>query len=734
MRRLHASSPLVTLLAMAGMAFGQTQDANEGAPAAEAPAAADSVASPSPDAGESAPPSEDGANPDDSDQDEPPFDPIEEMTNDAAIAASPDDGGPLIVGESRETWSGFKLLRWDGGLTYRYQQTDEELEQTGQPTQTDNETRHRYMLDLNGEAIIGHRNLFDLTGSVQLGLEQIEIDSSGQSFTDSEDDFLALFDLNALILGTSKAPVDVWARREQENLDRAFAGSIDQTITEYGIGTRWMTEAASTTFRLYQREQSLKGGFDSIDSTITQQTFSAQSNIRLTPTSKLDLSYVFDRITEDQLNYQDEFDRHDFSLVHTQGFGGEAVPHELRSSLRFYDQSGKQEQTRMRWDELLTLRHTEDFETRYQTLVEQFDVGDQSQLQLRGQAQAIHHLFESLTTTVTVGGQHLGLDDFTSDELFTSLRFDYTKKVPLGQLEAAVGGAFNSQTNSDRGSTLSIVNETHRLVDGFPTIVARRNVIASTVRVTAIGGFPTYIEGIDYSLVVFTDRFELRSLIGGAIVNGQSVWVSYDVGPDPGNDIDTTSLNVSLRYSITQGALDGLAFYTRYNKVTQELRSGDPNLITLEDLDDLLLGIEYERGGFTGRYEYNDHDSTFDPYSLHRVQLLYSRRIGLASRIVAEASREMIDFRRQNEEVVFDRASITSTWRLSQSTELLAALQYRNEDSSDDGVTQGFDQKLGVNWQYGRTSVSGAFKNSFVDSERSTNTAQFIEIEVTRRF
>jgi len=709
---------------MAGLALGQSQDASNTTDSQ--PTASQNVPSDGPsDAIDSDPgtPAEDSLD-----------DPIEEMTNDATIAAAPSEDGPLIVGESRATWSGFKLLYWDGGLSYRYRQTDETLKQTGQTTQKDKETRHRYLLDFNGEAIIGHRNLFDLNGGFQLGLEQIDSENNQQTFTDSEDDFLALFDLNALILGTSKFPIDVWARREQENLDRAFAGSIDQETTEYGIGARWQTESAATSFRLYQREQTLKGGFDSIDSSVTQQSFSAQSNIRITPTSKLELSYIFDHITENQTNFEDDYNRHDLSIVHSQIFGGEEAPHELRSSLRLYTQDGNQEQTRIRWDELLTLKHSEDFQTRYQTLVEQFDVDDQSQLQLRGQAQAIYHLFDSLSTTVTVGGQHTSVDDFTSDELFASLHFDYTKKVPLGRLEAAVGGAFNSQSNSDRGSTLSIVNETYRLVDGFPTVVARRNVIGSTVRVTAVGGFPTYIEGIDYSLTVFTDRFELRTLVGGAITNGQSVWVSYDVGPDPGNDIDTTNINASLRYAINEGFFDGLAFYTRYNKVTQDLRSGDPSLITLEDLDDLLLGVEFERLGFTARYEYNDHDSTFDPYSLHRIQVLYARRIGLASRIAADVSREVIDFRLQNEDITLDRASITSTWRLSQSTEFLAAIQYRNEDSSVNGVTTGFDQKLGINWKYGRTSVSGAFKNSFVDGEESSDASQFIEIEVSRRF
>lgn len=724
MRRLRGPTPLVALLAMAGMALGQTAEpSTEPAKGGEAASAPEPATASEPSSGEA--PAESGE----------PADPMDEMTNDAVVEATGEDGGPVIVGVPRETWSGFKLIRWGGGLEYRYQHHEDTIDTTGQPRQTDTETRNRYLLNLDGEAIAGHKNLFDLTGSMQLGLEQIENESTGATtFSESEDDFVTLFDLNALILGTSKAPTEIYAQRSQESFDQAFAGTIDQTTTEYGISTRLQTENTGTTFRLYQRDQTTSGGFANLDSSSKQQSFSAISNIRLSPVSKLDASYVFDRISEDQGSFRDDYDRHDVSLVHTYNFGGDPTRHELRSDLRLYNQGGNQDLTRIRWDELLTLRHTDRFTTRYETLLEQFESRGQTQVHARGEAQAMHRLFESLATTVSVGGDELSVEDFTSDEMFASLHFDYTKKVPLGRLDAVAGGAFNSQSNSDRGSTIHIVNESHTMTDGFATIIARRNVIGSSVLVTAIGGFPTYIEGIDYSLTVFTDRIELRTLFGGAITSGQQVWVTYDIGPEPGYDVDTTNLNASLRYAITEGALDGLAVYSRYNKVSQDLRSGDPSQITLNDLDDLLMGIEFERAGFTGRYEYNDHDSTFDPFTVNRLQFLYVRRMGVSSRLSAELSREDVDFRLQNEQVVYDRASVRATLRLTQNTELTALVQYRNEDSSKDGTTQGLDEKLGLTWRYGRTTVSGTVKNSNIDSEQSSQTSQFVEFEVTRRF
>ncbi len=646
------------------------------------------------------------------------------------------DGGPVIVGTPRESWTGFELLRIDTAVEFRYQSQRDKLRQTGQPDQKNNETRYRELFDLSGEAVIGHRNLLDLTGSIQLGREDIFSKTSPDLGNGRETDLVGLYDLNALVFGSSLLPTDIFARREQNDLNRPFAGSIKETVTEEGIGTRIQTEFAPTSIRYFHRESDLKGDFGNIDSKVLQDSLTLQSTVILTPSQRIEATYTFDRISERQAGgYSDAYDRHDANIVHTYAFSDEARPSDLRSSLRLYDQNGKQSQDRLRWDELLTLRHSDRFETRYNLTFDQLDVRGDTQQLARGEASAKYRLFDSLTSVGTLGAQRLSSPGgFTSEDLFTTGQLDYTKLVPYGRLDAAAGVGFDAQSNSERGSTTHIVGETYTFADAFPIVIARRNIVPGSIVVTPASGFPVYQEGLDYSVLVANDRAEIRGVVGGALTNGQTVKISYDLGPSPGSDVDTTSTNLSVRYTVTEGWLNGVGVYATYRTVDHSLRAKDPSLFTLDDSRDLLLGLEYRYAEIEGRYEYNDHDSNISPYTRHRFQVLYNLPLGPGSALNAEATRELIDFSRVDDRVTFDRASVRWTSRLDETFDVNAGLEYRREDSSRNGQTEGFDQTVGLSWHLRETSITTSFRNSILDGPGSRQTSQLLQFNIRRTF
>ncbi len=653
----------------------------------------------------------------------------------AQPSTTPPDDGPVVVGTPREKWTGFRLMRLEAGLEYRFEYQRDAIEESGQPKRVNTETRHRELFDLSGESSIGHRNLIDLTYTFQLGLENVSTKRETESFEGSEQDFVNLYDVNALIFGTSRLPTSVYARRQQSLLDRPFAGSIDETVTEEGVNTRYQTETTSNSLQLFHREDRLSGDFGNIDSTTKQDSLTLQSNIALSPASRLDASYTFDHISERQPGYSDNYDRHNLSLTHVGAFGGDDKPHDLRSSLSVFTQDGRLSQNRTRWDEVLTLRHSRSLETRYSALLNHVEIRGQDQDVVRGEASIKHRLFESLTSVATIGAQRLdAAGSFTSDERFVSGQVDYTKRVPWGRLDAGLGASFNNQSNGARGEPLRIVNEAYTFTDGFPIILPRRNILPGSIVVTAAAGFPVYLEGSDYTVSAFPDRVEIRPVVGGGIVNGQSLRISYDVGPEPGSDIDTTTTSYSVRYTLTEGKLRGLAFYSTYRTVGFDLRSGNPDVVRLDDSNDLLLGVQYQRGGLDARYEYNRHDSDFDPYTIHRAQAIYSVSLGVGSSLNAEYTREQIDFRNQNNRVTFDRGALRSVWRVNPSFDLNFGLDYRNEDSTLNGNTRAFDQIVGFAWRRGRTSVTTSVRNSFLDAPRTSQTSQLVQFTIKRTF
>jgi hypothetical protein len=707
---------ILTLLALAARAAGQSTNPPPAAPPADPTPQSQPVAQPE------APPVAESDN-----QPEP---------SDAVLTDPSLDGGPVVVGTPRESWTGFDLLRLDTALEFRMQSQRDKINQTGQPEQKITETRYRETLDLSTEFIFGHRNLLDVNATVSLGREDIFTNDSLQPESVHEDNLLTLFDVTALVLGSSELPTDIYARRDQTQLNRPFAGSIEETITEEGIGTRYQSDKLTASAQYFHRDSTLKGGFGDIDSNVTQDSLTLNTSILLTPSQRFEAAATLDRIDEQQgVGFSEAYDRRDANLVHTFTFGDDSRPDELRSSLRFYDQTGRQTQTRVRWDEVLTLRHTERLESRYNLTVDNLEVRGDAQQLTRLEASVKHRLFDSLTSIGTIGAQRLsGPTDFSSDNLFASGQLDYTKLVPYGRLDVAAGVAFDTQQNSARGSTVSVIDEVYTFTDGFPIIISRRNIVPGSILITPVAGFPVYVEGLDYRVSFFSDRVEIRGIVGGGFTNGQTLKISYDIGPEAAYDVDTTSTNFSIRYSIMEGWLKGGALYSTYRTVGHAVRASDPSQFTFDDTNDLLLGVEYRRAELETRYEYNIHDSDLSPYTLHRGQVLYSLPIDLGSSLNFEFTRELIDFTKDNNNVTFDRGSLRWISRLDESLDFNAGIEYRNEDSSLNGESQGFDQTVGLNWHWRQTAVYGSFRNSTLEGPGSDQTSQFFQFGIRRTF
>jgi len=653
----------------------------------------------------------------------------------AAPGQQASDGGPIVVGTPRESWQGFKFSRWDAALDFRLQYQDDKINDKGQASRHDRELRYRELVDLSGDAFIGHRNLIDLTGSVQLGLEDIDTESTLDGVSGHERDFVNTYDLSALILGTSLLPTTVYARREQSLLDRPFAGTIEETLMEEGGGVTVNSLKFPTTARFFHREQNIKGDFGRIDTNIVQDSASLNTAWVINTRQRLDFGYTFDKIDETQPGFSDSYDRHDGNAVHVWSFGDENRPHELRSSLRFYSQSGLQEQDHVRWDEQLTLRHTERLESRYNVSADELDVQGETQRQARAEASVRYRLFESLSATASAGAQRVeSPGGFTSDDVFVSGQVSYTKRVPLGRFDASVGGSFDAQTNSERGSTTRVLNETYTFTDPFPIILARRNIVASSVIITPVAGFPVFREGIDYTLRVFPDHAEVRAIVGGGFVSGQQVRISYDLGPEPGSDIDTATGAFSLRYTITEGWLRGAAAYGTFRTTQYTVSAEDPSQFRLDNTNDLLLGLEYRLSDLTLRYEYNLHDSTFDPYDLHRLQVEYVHPLGPGSSVSLNGTHETINYSERGEDVAFDRATLKYLSKLDRYFDLTVQLELRREDSSESGTSQALEETIRLSYKRAQTTIYASFRNSTLDGPESNQTSQFLEFGFRRTF
>jgi hypothetical protein len=644
--------------------------------------------------------------------------------------------GPVVVGQRREQWKGFDLERFNAAFEFLGQYQSEKLSQsTGTVKATDSLLRED--LSLDGEASIGHKNFIDLIGTVKLGLDnrRTESDTAGESV--NEWDFLNLYDVRALLLQNGPVPTTIYSKRDESIINQGFGGSQDQTIFENGVIAQVKSERAPTTFQYFHRDLDLTNPLQNQNSYTRQDSFTAQSAIKISERQRLDIAYTFDHINENEQNfYTDDYDRNDLNIVHELDFGKETRNNSLRSSLRYYDQGGRSSQSDLRWDELLLLRHTDHLETRYRTTIDQQTRAGLEQTLYHGDANIRHQLFDSLVSSASVGAERLDADSehFTSDDLFVVGQLDYTKKAGKGRIDASAAIAYDLLDNSDRGEPLAVTNQPHTFDGLGPVVLNRSNIVVGSVTLFASGGFPQYREGIDYTVAYFPDRAEITIPIGSAIQPGQSFLTNYEIGPEPGSRIATTGTTFGARYTFTEGTIRGLSLYSTYRTVDHDVTSSQPELIILDNFRDLLLGVEYNRSGIDLKYEHEIKTSNVDPFNTDRFLANYTQALGRDSTISLDFSHESIDYTLQDTHTDYDRATGIWNQRVTTAFSFNVRLEYRNQRDSINGRTQGFEQIVGFNWHKAQTSVYGSFQNAFVNGPGSDQTSQLFQLGLRRDF
>ncbi len=644
------------------------------------------------------------------------------------------EGEPIIIGEE-EVYDPWELDSFGAAINTEARFHRFRRSTAGQPDQVDTERYLLGRLDLSGRAFIGHENLIDLDGRVGIGWEETDFDSDivGASQTDSG--LTYLYDVSALILRDGPAPVTVYSRREEQRLEREFSGSIDGTTEEHGAMARIQSEDWPTFIHVYRRESEQQDRLGQIDYGLRQDSLNIRTSPELGENQELTLEYALDLVDEHQnSSFRNSFTRHDAQAVHTINFGVDNE-HSLRSTARFYDESGLADLRRYRLDEVLRLKHTEDFDTRWDAIAEENTRSDQWQRFVKAQGQARYKLFESVVAIATLGVDRLDVaGGFNSTQYFGDAQVEYTKRVPLGRLFASAGAGANRQENSEQGTPLLIADQRVTLTDPQPALINRRNVVDGSLLVTNADGTRIYVEGLDYTVSVFPSHVEIRRVVGGAIAEGETVLVDYTVGPEPASTIDSVSTNFGVRYSLEEGKLQGLGAFLNYTTRDQSVDAVDPSRFILDDSSDLRYGVEYHRFGITLEAERRHHDSTIFPYDTTRLEARYDTRAGPLAALSAGVTHDITDYPDTGDRLQLTRATIRISGRVGDGLDISGRVIYRDERSQLSSDLAGFEQAIDVTWRKGRTTVTGSLFNGFLDAEATDSISQTISVGVRRTF
>jgi len=641
--------------------------------------------------------------------------------------------GPIVVGQ-REKPPPFAFYDTTAYANFLWRQRYNKQNPNIGPTQNFYDNYFEETFTLNTLGHIVHPNLVDLNLSGTFGLTQEYTDDGTNG--DTQNGLLYEYDLNATILRKEIAPLTLYARRAENQLNLEFGPTVDYTLSTYGAIWDIKSKTIPTRFEIFHSDQTQTGvGSDVGNLDLVQDNFLWHSEARPAPGQTITWDYTFSNVSENTPGFpNNDYLLNNANLNYSIDFGP-AQRNNLTSAIFYYNQTGDAPIEQFSINELLRLRHTNDFETRYQYLFSYQDFSGVTQDLNRGLIGFTHRLYKSLVTSGNAGIEGITRSDGSdSIDYFADLTMDYHKKVPLGALNSFIGVAWNQQSNSDQVNPTTVINQPGTFVDSQPIEIIGNGIQTNSIRVTDPSGLITYRPGLDYTVDPVSGAVLLNRVVGGLIPPGGSVLLDYTLLPQSQNTVTTKTFFVGGRYSIDQSWFKGTSLYARYTNQNQDIQSDQPGGFTPNSFIDLTYGVEYNIWALTFGAEQEFHDATISPFDANRYFINYSQRFARGTTLNARTSYTQLLYTDDNNHVDVLLAGGSIQQQISRELYLSATLLWQDQEDDLNGPTRGFQEQLELNWTHRQTTFYGLIRNSNLDTSETSNSFQIYEVGMRRQF
>ena len=234
-----------------------------------------------------------------------------------------------------------------------------------------------------------------------------------------------------------------------------------------------------------------------------------------------------------------------------------------------------------------------------------------------------HQLFKNLLTRLSL---RLRNDDYptgSDQEVGGGINLSYVKELP-GQstLNLAASKDYSVENRNLGTDRQHIFNEQHTAaLVGPPISLAQANAVVSTIVIRnadPLKRLLPYALGSDYTVVVSGALTQI--IVQGAINDGDSLLITYDIQVDPNLKTVTNSYGLNGSLALFSGAY---RVYGSYQETTQD-RTGQVTLAGLTAQNMLRLGAERKWALVTASTEYVNFVSESDKHQSVLAQALYA--------------------------------------------------------------------------------------------------------------
>ncbi len=636
---------------------------------------------------------------------------------------------PVVVGK-QEKLPPFGLTRPSVAFNFLGQYShDSSKSNTAAETQT-NETNFEETLSLDTTAYYIHPNFLNIPFHGEFGLRQETFDS--ESTDDRRNSILYLWDTEAQFFREQPLNFSLYTRRSEDIVDQAFAESFRSIYTVYG-GVLTTRNKFPTILRVYREEQRqvTLGGTD--DFSLNDNVLEWHTDTIPAPNQTLNWDYRLNQTDQQsQSGVSDSSTGQSATLGHTIAFGpGNAYT--LNSTGIYSDTTGNFATERFHLDERLKLRHSPKFETEYEYIFDQQNTLGVDRTLQRGTAKLRHQLYESLHTNAQIGILQLDADSASQTrDIFSTLDFEYTKKVPHGEFHGNLDLGYSYRTMSESSSPVAVVDQPGFFSGFEPIIIPGQTIDPNSLFITSPKG-QIYVEGVDYTVTPRPDGVRIDRIIGGAIPADSAVLMDYTLLPVPDTDIRTSSLGLSFRYDILDGPLKGLSPYIRMAFIDQNVQGGG-GIIEPASVRGYIAGADYRIWDLTLTGEYEWYDSTLVPFDAVRFIAQLNHRISGDTLVTGYASYVHTDYTSLDQQNTTFNGTVTVTHFLTRNLLISAGLNWVDLDDSVTGHTQGLQEIIDLRWHNRQLDVFARIRNANRTTDDEDTSFQFFELGLRREF
>lgn len=545
-------------------------------------------------------------------------------------------------------------------------------------------------------------------GEVSFAFTQARFDEHTDRFnlTDEDRGHLFQYDLRMNFLPGRQLSGSVYARRQDDRINRRFQPTLDQRRTGFGTSWYYAHDTFPMTLSYDYLETDRTGNADRQDNEhFTESTLRYGVDWLASERHRVNFSYEHANTKQEYQGLREAFETtRDLFIIDQELHFGDQGRHVYRTRVHWQEESGDFARDLFEIGPQLSLRHGDNLQTlyKYQFNRERYEGLDVETH--RVDWQLVHQMYTNLTTTVDVFGLFEDVEnDINTTQYGASVDWQYNRRNRFGRLFANLALAYDTEeVDGDDGRRI-ILDEAHAFHDPIAITLRHRDVVETSVLVTDSTNRRIYQRGIDYHLVPQGNATRISRIRSGRIADGDTVLIDYQIRTPQHGQLDTVRIDFSLEQRFT----NGLTPYYRLSYRNQEDDISTGFARRADRTDHHRVGCNYERKRYTLGAEIEVFDDTIDPYDAFHLSGLLHVLQGMDHSLDASTrfSRLSFDGGPDDRDVSMLDLGLDHRWRLAEAWSTVERIAYRLEADSRDGDTHAWDVIAGL--QYARGDLSG---------------------------